>query len=75
MKKDKAIGSVGWCPDHRKLLYTDRKRAKLILRRHVDHKNIYRCPTHPGMFHIGGLPKEVISGEMTRDEFFKKRAS
>lgn len=60
--------SLGFCGLHRKQLYVDRNTAKQVARLHQgQHKSAYRCgPEHPGMYHIGGLPKEIIAGTASR---------
>lgn len=76
MSANKTATAVGWCEVHRKLLYTDRKRARRIARKHTTHKSTYPCNVSDGMWHVGGLPVEVLTGEMTRYEFYQqKRAS
>lgn len=69
----KSSNAVAWCSKHRKLLYTDRKRARRVARQHAEHKNPYRCDVNEGMWHIGGLPDEVRHGYMTKEEFYKRR--
>jgi hypothetical protein len=63
--------ALGYCPQCQKLLYTDRKTAKKVARQHhEDHKSVYPCPINPILFHVGGVPDEVISGALTRGEYF-----
>lgn len=63
--------AMGWCPIHGKLLYVNRKTAKQAAREHQSHKNEFKCEVNPAMWHIGELPAAVISGEMTRNEYFR----
>ena len=62
--------ALGWCLVHGKLLYLDRKTAKKAAHEHRSHKNEFRCDINPGLWHIGELPSAVISGEMTRNEYY-----
>ena len=66
----RASAAMGWCPVHGKLLYVDRKTARKVSRRHPSHKNEFPCAVNPAMWHIGELPPEVVSGEVTRGEYF-----
>ncbi len=72
---NKTSTAIGFCDFHRKLLYTDRKRARAVARQHPMHKNVYRCSVQDGMWHIGGLPDDVKHGHVDKDEFFGARAS
>lgn len=64
--------AFGFCELHQKLLYLTRKQARKVARSHKeDHKSVYECPVHPKLYHVGGVPDEVIRGEMTRSEYFK----
>lgn len=68
---NKTSSAIAWCPRHRKLLYTDRKRARAVARQHPEHKNVYVCDDQEvRMFHIGRLPDEIRHGHMTKDEFY-----
>lgn len=68
--------ALGWCEPCGKLLYESRKIARKVAREHhEDHKNEYRCPVNTGLFHVGGLPDEVIMGELTRAEYYHGSAS
>lgn len=63
--------AMGWCEFCGKLLYVDRKTAKKVANQHKeDHKSVYRCPANGAMFHVGGVPDEVIRGEISRSEYF-----
>lgn len=63
--------AIGWCDFHGKLLYSSRKIARKVSKdHHEDHKGEYECSVTLGMFHVGGVPDEVIRGEMTRTEYF-----
>lgn len=67
---NKTALAVSWCDTHRKLCYTDRKRARTAARRHPEHKNSYRCTDNLALWHIGTLPDEVKHGHMTKDEYY-----
>jgi hypothetical protein len=69
----KSANAVSWCPEHQKLLYTDRKRARRVARQHSEHKNAFRCDVYQGMWHIGGLPDAIRHGHMTKAEYYAKR--
>jgi hypothetical protein len=62
--------AIGWCEDHGKLLYVDRKTARQVAREHRSHKNEFLCAMNPLFWHVGELPPEVISGEISRSEYF-----
>ena len=67
--------AIGYCSDHDKLLYVDRKTARRAAKAHPTHKNEFQCSVNPLMWHIGELPPAVIRGEMTRDEYFDRSTS
>lgn len=63
--------AIGYCDPCEKLLYVDRKTARRVVRlHHEDHKSVYRCPVNQSLFHVGGVPDEVISGQISRSEYF-----
>lgn len=65
--------AAAYCYTHEKLSYDSRRKAKTVARGHVTkHKSVYRCdPKDPNsMWHVGGLPPQVLHGEKTRDEFY-----
>lgn len=67
--------AVSWCEVHGKLLYTSRTRARKAARTmHQDeHKSPYRCiieGSWNGLWHVGGLPPQITSGEKTRSEYY-----
>lgn len=65
--------AIGWCDFHGKLLYDSRKTARKVAREHHgDHKSEYECTVTHALFHVGEVPDEVIRGEMTRTEYFRK---
>lgn len=64
--------AAGWCEFHEKLLYVDRKTARKVSKQHhEDHKSEYECTMVPGMYHVGGVPDEVMKGQMTRTEYYR----
>ena len=67
---NKTSTAIAFCEVHRKLLYTDRKRARAVARQHPEHKNVYPCDVSEHLYHIGRLPDEVRHGHMTKDEFY-----
>jgi hypothetical protein len=73
--KNKTSTAIGYCDVHRKLSYTDRKRARAVARQHTERKNVYRCTANEGMWHIGGLPEEVRHGHISKSEYFSNRRS
>jgi hypothetical protein len=71
--KNKNFRSIGFCEVCGKQLYADRSTAKQVCRLFPgEHKTPYRCPDQPLFFHIGGLSKQVISGEYERDDFYER---
>lgn len=70
MNINKTGYAIGYCDHHGKLMYNTRRRAKTVAKKHSQHKGVYECEITPGMYHIGKIPREVLHGEMTRDEFF-----
>lgn len=71
----KNSNAVGWCPVHRKMLYTDRRRARRVARQHTEHKQAYRCDVSEGMWHVGGLPEPVRRGYTTKDKFYGRESA
>lgn len=62
----------GWCEWCRKLMYGDRRTARKAARQHREHKAAYVCPVNEMWWHIGGLPTDIVKGNLTRDEFFRR---
>lgn len=60
--------SIGRCQPHGKMLFRNRKLAKLHARRlhPAEHLNPYECEGVPGMWHYGHLPAAVASGDISR---------
>lgn len=64
-----------WCDRHEKLLYLDRKSARAVAREHHgEHKGAYKCEYHQGKFHIGDLGKDVIRGNLSREDLYPSAA-
>ena len=61
--------SIGTCQQHGKMLFRNRKRAKLHARRiHPgQHMSAYECDGNPGMWHFGHLPDPVVRGMLARE--------
>jgi hypothetical protein len=70
---NKTATAVAYCKVHHKLLYTDRKRARNIAKQHPQHKNVYRCEEHDGLWHIGALPIEIKHGHISKEDFYRNR--
>jgi hypothetical protein len=69
--KNKNFRSVGYCEVCDKQLYADRASAKAVCRLFpAEHKTPYRCPDQEQYFHTGGLSKEVIRGNFSRDDIY-----
>jgi hypothetical protein len=69
---NKTAGAIGWCDNCGKLLYLDRSKARAVGRQHRPHKGTYRCPVNGQMWHVGRVPRAVIEGHLTRDEYFHR---
>lgn len=74
MTINKTAGAIGWCSYCEKLLYNDRKRARAIARSHHPRKGTYPCPVQQDMWHVGGIPRAVIEGHVTRGEYYGREA-
>lgn len=64
------LEQVGSCDVHGKILFRDRKTARMHARRTKSRSrrmNAYECDVHPGLWHLGHLPGAVIRGELGRD--------
>ena len=72
---NKTASAIAYCDVHRKLLYTDRKRARSVARQHPEHKNVYPCSVNVELYHIGRLPDEIRHGHMTKDEYYGEHVS
>jgi hypothetical protein len=70
MGRNRSTDAIGWCGECQKLLYTDRKRAKVIGRQHHPRKGSYPCPINPLMFHVGSLAEAIRQGHVTRNEYY-----
>jgi hypothetical protein len=69
--KNKNFRSIGYCEICDKQLYRNRKSAKAVCRLFPGaHKTPYPCPIQPHFFHTGGLSKEIIQGNFSRDEIY-----
>jgi len=66
--------ALGYCPEHRKFLYADRKTARKAAKGHTSHMNAYRCPLNTMLWHIGELNRDVIHGHVDRDTFYRQAA-
>lgn len=61
---------VGSCDVHGKVLFRDRKTARMHSRRmksRIGRMNAYECDIHPGLWHLGHLPSVVVRGEVGRE--------
>ncbi len=61
---------VGTCEVHGKILFRDRKTARVNARRTQSHDgrmNAFECETHPGLWHLGHLPRSVVRGIRGRE--------
>lgn len=57
-----------------KRAYTTRSNAKKALRNHHDQAlRIYKCPHHPGTFHLGHVPKSLRQGHISRNQIQHKQ--
>jgi len=74
MSVNKTAGAIGWCDSCEKLSYNDRKKARAIGRQHHPHKGTYQCPVNEFMWHVGSVPRAVVEGFLTRDEYFHREA-
>lgn len=75
MAVNKTALAVAYCNDHAKLLYANRKAARVIARRHRgEHKSPYECEYWPGHWHVGNLHPLVVAGVRTRAEVKKRVA-
>ncbi|VXB82499.1 hypothetical protein [Aeromicrobium sp. 9AM] len=63
---------VGLCPTCGKHCYLTKQDAKAIRRRmpHDEHLSVYRCGQY---WHLGNLPKPVISGRIDRSKILPPR--
>ena len=65
--------AMGFCTPCGKLLYVSRKVARKIARQHREaHKSVYQCPVNQALFHVGGVPNQVIRGDLTRSEYYNR---
>lgn len=70
--------SDGWCPEHRKLVYFTRKKAREAAKKlHPnEHKMAYRCQEdNSGRWHYGTCPPAMFQGKKTRSELYTDVAS
>ena len=61
---------VGTCYVHDKILFRDRKTARMNARRTVPRDgrmNAFKCEAHPGLWHLGHLPEPIVRGVRGRD--------
>jgi hypothetical protein len=60
--------NIGRCQAHGKMLFRNRKRARLHCRRIYpgEHMSAYECDQTPGMWHFGHLPEGVANGVLDR---------
>lgn len=72
MSINKTAGAIGWCDNCGKLLYLDRRKARAIGKLHHPRKGTYKCPMNEFMWHVGGVPRAVVEGFFTRDEYFNR---
>ena len=71
--KNKNATSIGWCERCAKHLYITRREARAVARRHgSSHKAVYSCPANDNFWHIGELSPVVISGAVSRDDFYRR---
>jgi len=65
-----SLNIVGRCEEHNKITYRTRKAARKAARSHQDdHKSTYPCEIS-GLWHVGGLSRNVISGEVERSVIY-----
>lgn len=65
---------VGWCDAHGKKWWPTRQHAKRIANQHSSHKSTYRCTVHPDYWHVGELHPDIVAGNATRDEMYRRTA-
>ena len=70
--KSRHASTVGFCEDHGKLLYGDRRSAKNIARQHTAHMNVYRCDLIEQYWHVGHLAEPIIRGEIDRETLYRE---
>lgn len=72
----KAGRALGFCDIHGKMLFTDRKNARMAIRHLAGRKDMreYACDAVTGMFHIGHMPPDVRSGVITAGEIYGRPA-
>lgn len=67
MARNKTADAIGYCDEHGKLLWPDRKTARAVARNHYEtRKSVYRCSINSQFFHVGGLWAEVKHGDLSR---------
>lgn len=67
--------AIGWCEWCQKLMYTSRKAARSAAKAHGEHKGAYQCPDNELFWHIGSLPMDIRHGNISREDFYRDRAS
>jgi hypothetical protein len=69
---DQRPSYIGYCDQHGKRLYPNRKQAKQMLRKHRNRQGMreYPCDLVAGHFHIGHLPQVVREGRVTAPEIY-----
>ena len=86
MPRNKTAKASGWCVPCDKLSYDSRSAARSVAKEHHPHKQAYPCPfndpevaeqwnTEPNffpLFHVGSLPRSIVQGHVTRDEYFTR---
>ena len=64
------LEQVGHCHYHDKVLFRNRKTARMHSRRMKSRSgrmNAYECDVHPRLWHLGHLPKAVVKGDVGRE--------
>lgn len=75
MKRSDAVRSR-WvrCPDCGKRGWIEKRAARSVDRLLSDlHSSVYLCPYNRTYWHVGNLPRKVVSGDISRADIYLPR--